>query len=152
MKLRNLVILSLVFVFNGCYYTDKYIHKSNYIDREFDEYYKVKKSDYNTSYSIENTRLRVKLTDRENYEIYTFIERKNSYLFKEILHKRASNNPNIFFKSFEDYEYLHIYKKRDIYIVSFYIKYVKFDSYVSKENVFEYKLLEKFLLRYKNRT
>lgn len=144
MKTIFLILIGSTFLFGSSNLLDKSIYMKNDVNRTYDDKRVVKKSEFKSFYFQEEDRIRVSLTDSDNRLIFVYLDGKDSFIFKEVVHGRLSKDNNTFYKPFEDHKNIFLYKVKDRFEISFYEGYKVFNGYVTKDNKYEYNVIEKY--------
>lgn len=144
MKTIFLILIGSNFLFGSSNLLDKSIYMKNDVNRTYDDKRVVKKSEFKSFYFQEEDRIRVSLTDSNNRLIFVYLEGKDSFIFKEVVHGRLSKDNNTFYKPFEDHKKIFLYKVKDRFEIPFYEGYKVFNGYVTKDNKYEYNVIEKY--------
>jgi hypothetical protein len=142
--MKKLILLVIFVAFEFGFSFDKFVYKKNDVDRIYEDKRVVLKSEFPSFYYDEVKRIRVSVTDVNNKLIFVYLEGKDSFIFKEVAHRRLSKDNEGFFKPFEDKDKIFLYKVKDKYLISFYEGYRVFNGYVTKDNRYEYSIIDNY--------
>lgn len=142
--MKKLILLVIFVAFEFGFSFDKFVYKKNDVDRIYEDKRVVLKSEFPSFYYDEVKRIRVSVTDVNNKLIFVYLEGKDSFIFKEVAHGRLSKDNEEFFKPFEDKDKIFLYKVKDKYLISFYEGYRVFNGYVTKDNRYEYSIIDNY--------
>jgi len=143
MRSLFLFLISFNIVFGSSNLLDKFVYMKNDVDRIYDDKRVILKSEFKSFYYDEGHRIRVSLTDSNNRLVFVYLEGKDSGVFKDVVHNKLKDNMS-FYKPFEDKDKIFLYKVKDKYLISFYEGFRVFNGYVTKDNRYEYNVIDKF--------